>query len=443
MRLPAPRSPRAADGRFVNWAGTVTTTPTRWCEPRDDAELGELVRGATRAGQRVRAVGAGHSWSPIAAADDVAVCVDRLSGVRRIDRARSLAVVGAGTRLRALNEALDEHGLALPIVGSVDHQSVAGAIATGTHGSSLVHGNLSSLVQAVRMVTGQGEIVDLDATDERLEGARVHLGALGILAEVTLRVIPAFKLAVSVESVPLHEVGPRIESIAHSAEYVKLWWIPHTARAHVFRYERTDDPESRRPSPRTLRWIDEVLLQGGVYRAVLAVEQLEPRWIPAIHRTLAKTFEHGRRVGTSYVMLGTPMPLIHRETEAALPMSRAAEAFDRLVHLIEREKLFVNFIAEMRFVRGDAAWMSPAQGVDTCQLGAYMVGTTEVDRYFAAFWREMRALDARPHWGKEHDFALDEVRERFALLPRFRALRDELDPDRTFATPFHARVLGA
>ena len=125
-----------------------------------------------------------------------------------------------------------------------------------------------------------------------------------------------------------------------------------------------------------------------------------------------------------------------------MPLARAGEALDRTARAIERAGVRVNFPVEVRFVRGDDGWMSPAHGGDTCQLGAYCYGR-EADAYFAAFWREMRAIGARPHWGKELDHTADEVRALWPLSPRFLALRDALDPERVFASTFHTRVLGA
>src|SRR5262249_51038827 len=167
-----------------------------------------------------------------------------------------------------------------------------------------------------------------------------------------------------------------------------------------------------------------------------------PRWIPGINRALARSFERARRVGPSALLLSTPMPVVHRETEAALPLERAAEAVDRVGRLVEREGLGVNVPLEIRFVRADATWMSPAQGADTCQIGAYMGGVPGVDAYFAGFWRELRALGARPHWGKEMDHGADELRPLYPRMDQFLALRDALDPDRRFAGAFLTRILG-
>ncbi len=424
---------------FVNWARNVRSAPTAWHHPRGEDELAALIRDAR--GRRIKVVGGGHSWSRIAAPEDLAVSLDRWTGILRIDRERGEVTVRAGTRLRDLVIGLALDDLALPIQGSITAQAVGGVIGTGTHGSSLVHGNLSSLVRRLRLIDGHGDAHDLGADDPRLDGARVHLGALGAITEVTLPVVPAFRLAETVESVALADVVANLPAIAASAEYCKVWWMPHTRRAQVFRYERTEEAASRRPDPVRQRWIDERVLHAVVFPALLRLGRV-PGLTQRISRLAARGFEQPRRIGASGLMLSTPMPARHRETEAAMPMPRAADAFDRVVRLIERDRLDVNFLVEVRFVRGDTAWMSPAHGADTCQLGAYCHGRVS-DPYFAAFWREMRAIGARPHWGKEMDHDARELAAQYPHMPRFRSLRDALDPDRTFASPFLSRTLGA
>jgi L-gulonolactone oxidase len=423
--------------RFTNWGKTVTTAPIAWLAPASEAEVIAAVRGAT--GKRLRVVGGGHSWSAIAAPEQIAITLDKLAGV--IARDATTVTVHAGTRLKDLNAALAASGLALPIVGSIAEQSIAGAIATGTHGSSLVHGNLASLVERVRLVDGCGNAIELGPGDPRLAAARVHLGALGILTAITLRVIPAFRLAETVEPIAIGDVPAQLAAIATSAEYVKVWWMPHTPHAYVFRYERTEDAPSTKPDPIRQRWVDEKIMHGWVFPAVLRLG-LVPGVTRPVSRLIAKGFLQPRRVGVSTLMLSTPMPVRHRETEAALPMARAGEAIDRIVRVIDRDRLTVNFPLEIRFVRGDDAWMSPAFGGDACQIGAYCWGP-RAPAYFAAFWREMRALDARPHWGKELDHGAEEVHALWPRVSDFLALRDELDPDRVFGSAFHTSVLGS
>jgi L-gulonolactone oxidase len=187
--------------------------------------------------------------------------------------------------------------------------------------------------------------------------------------------------------------------------------------------------------------MDEIL-HRSVFPWLLVISRVRPDITARANRAVAPTLDHARRVGRSDLMLSTPMPAVHRETEAAVPMAKASEAFERLVRLVEREGLRVNFIVEVRFVRGDAAWMSPAHGGDTCQIGAYMAEGPDLAAYFAGFWREMRVLGARPHWGKEMDHGVEELRSLYPAMGRFLALRDEMDPARVLSSRFQERVLG-
>jgi len=424
------------DGGFRNWARTEMSRPRAWDLPSSEDQVVSLVREAARTGRRVRVVGAGHSFSAIAAPDDLAVSLDRYAGV--VSWGTDTVTVRAGTRLRDLNLALAKEGLALPILGSIAQQSVAGAVATGTHGSSLVHGNLASLVTAARLVDGRGEIVEIGADDERLDGVRVHLGALGALTELTLTVVPQFALTQTVEQVPVGEVGTRLGEIGRSAEYVKVWWVPHTPDALVFRYERSAGGRSR--TPVVERWVDQRVIHPAVLPLLFGWQNRRPAGVPRLNGVVARTLVKGPRTGPSPLMFSTPDPARHDETEAAVPLDQAGAAFDALVGLFDGD-LRANFIAELRYVRGDRTWLSPAYGGDVVQLGAYTALRADRDRYFDAFWAAMPAT-ARPHWGKAFRQSVAELAPLYPRWDDFGRLRDQTDPDRVFGSAFLERVLG-
>lgn len=432
------RPPRDRRDRFRGYSRVVRTAPLTWHVPTSEEQVAQAVRGA----HRLKVVGAGHSFSTVAAPEQHAMTLDRMPAAIRLDPDARLVTVGAGTRLRDLSAALLTQGWALPVVGSIQAQAVAGAIATGTHGSSLVHGNLATLVHSLRLVDGRGEVVELGPDDPRLVGARVHLGALGVVTRVTLRVELAFRLRQEVEHVPVLEVD--LEQVARSAEYVKVWWLPGASRAQVVRYTRTDEPATRRPSTRTLRWVDDNVMHRGLFRPMVAVQHRRPQWVPAINERLHRTYLGPRvQVAQSGLVLNTPMPLRHRETEAALPLHQAQQAYERVVSLVRDERLAADFPLEVRFVRGDDGWLSPAYGGDTCQIGAYCTDGPDRERYFAGFWEAMAGLHTRPHWGKELHQDATEIAARYPAYRDFLALRDGLDPERVFDNAFLRQVLSA
>ncbi|MDX6197844.1 MAG: hypothetical protein QOJ79_995 [Actinomycetota bacterium] len=440
--------PRNRSGAFVNWARTARSLPTQWSLPTTEQEVLDVVTGARSAGTTVRVVGAGHSWSRIAVPEGVAMSLERLTGPVEIDSARRTVSVPAGMRLRALSSALLRAGLSLPIVGSIQAQTVAGVIATGTHGSSLTHGNLSTLVTSVRVVTGAGEILDIGAGDDRLHALRVHLGALGVVTRVRLQVQPAGRLHQSIEQLPVGEVADALSGIARSAEYVKVWWLAHARMAQAVRYARTSEAITRRPSAATSRWIDERVMHRSVFPALVALQNRRPTITAGFNDRLSRRYlGAASQVGPDALMLNTPMPMRHRETEAAVPLSVAPEAVRRVLALFRDGRPAVSFPLEIRFVRGDESWLSPASspgwGADTCQIGAYTTEGPDCASYFERFWQVMRAVGARPHWGKELDHTADELRPLYPEWDRFQALRDTLDPDRVFGGDFHHRILGS
>ncbi|MCA9572083.1 MAG: FAD-binding protein, partial [Myxococcales bacterium] len=248
---------------LTNWGRTHTSEVVRVARPTDEPGVRVAVAEAAREGRRIRPIGALHSWSDVAMDDQVALSLDGLTGVRPLPHGR--VAVAAGTRLKDLNTALDALGLAMPILGSVAEQSLAGAVSTGTHGSSVHHGNLAYGVRSARLVKADGEVLALASDDPRLDGVRVGLGALGVLTELVVDVVPAFRLAEAATPLPIDEVVEHLPTLARAAPYVKIWWLPHTGMAMVYAGAPTSEDSTYSP---TGRWIDEQLVNGAVFAGV-------------------------------------------------------------------------------------------------------------------------------------------------------------------------------
>jgi len=420
--------------RVFNWSRTEHCDPVRVALPEDEAAVVALVTEARAEGRRVRVVGAKHSWSAIAMCDGVLVSLDRMQGIVAVDEDAGTVTVQAGVRLHRLNDELAARGLALPIVGSVVEQSLAGVLSTGTHGSSLAHGNIPSGVVGLRIVTGTGDVLVLDDGDDRLDAARVGLGAFGIITEVTMRVGPAFQLVEDTESMTFDVAVGELDAIARSAEYVKLWWLPHTDSVIVFRCDRTEEAGD---VSKVARWVDRVVVNGLVFTLLLLLGRFLSFLVPHVNRVVAATYLAPRRaVGRSDEVLSLAMPPRHREMEYAVPVEQTAEALRRTRALILDGGIRVNFIVEVRFVKADGGWMSPATGQDVCQLGAYMAEAPGIQEYFDGFEAAMKDLGGRPHWGKELRCAPDEIRGMYPKAEAWAATVRELDPDGVFTNPY-------
>ena len=179
---------------WKNWSGFVECPQTPVLAPDSSGALAQVLADAARDGQPVRMVGAGHSFSPLVASEGVIVSLDQLQGVIAVDAATRVARVHAGTRLYALGAALAQRGLAMENVGDINVQSIAGATSTGTHGTGIGFGNLATQIAALKFVTADGRelVASPDENPELFAGGRIALGSLGVLTEISLRLVPAF-----------------------------------------------------------------------------------------------------------------------------------------------------------------------------------------------------------------------------------------------------------
>ena len=433
---------------FRNWAGTAMSQPHAWVQPADEAELTALLQRAAQEGRHVKVVGAGHSWSDIACTDGYLVNLDRMARLVRVDRSRGpdqiYVTVQAGIRLHALIRALQAHDLTLPVVGSVTQQSIAGAIATGTHGNAPALGNLSSRVVALRIALADGQIVDAspDENSDLFYAGKVHLGALGILTAVTLHAVPAFSLREESQLVSIDDVVATLPQIWRSAPYVKLWWLPHVSKVRICRARPTTEPSNLSA---TAHFIDEHIVNRRIFARVLDVSRRIPAIIPTMNRAVSAIyFRPSVRCGPNTSILPLPMPPAHEELEYAVPLAHATDLLSGLRDLIDRHRLRVNFLVELRPVAADDAWLSPMHGraslCATLCIGSNMGRHREI--YFAEAERLLQRLSGRPHWGKTFTADSRYLRAQFPHWDRFVALRDRLHPDRRFGNPFLSRVFG-
>ncbi len=430
---------------FVNWAKNQRSVPIARHTPADEAAIVALVREVRERGESLRVVGAGHSWSDAALTDRHLVSLDRHAGIVAVDRERLRVTVKAGTRLFDLVAALHAHGLALENLGSIAEQSVAGAISTGTHGTGLTHGVLATQVVAMRLVTGTGEVRALSDDDgdvslELLDAARVSLGCLGVISELTLRVREAFDLEERAWSLPFEEAARTVVALAREHAHLKAWWLPHTGRVQIFAANPTSAP---RAGASALSRRADQLINQTVFPAILGLGRLLPSAVPALNRLVGRSyFGERRKVDRSDRIFNVAMPPRHLEMEYGLPLDAVPEVLRDLERMITRRRLRVNFVQELRFVAADACHLSPAFGRESCQLGAYMATSRDSDAYFTGFEAMALAALGRPHWGKLFFADGATLAPRYPRWERFCALSRELDPDSVFTSAFTRRIMG-
>src|SRR5215467_2342776 len=210
---------------FHNWAQTITCKPGQFCQPKTEQEVQQLVQQALKDGNHVRTVGAGHSWAPLVLTQDVLINLDQLNQVTT-DKVALTAQAQSGIRLKDLTPRLAEDGLGMANLGSIREQSIAGAISTGTHGTGLGIGNLATQIVGMRLVIGTGDVVNVTAAaPDILRAARVNLGALGIITQVTIQCVPDYDLEYTAYACTFNDALAKLDDFNKNNTRVRLWWL--------------------------------------------------------------------------------------------------------------------------------------------------------------------------------------------------------------------------
>ncbi|TNH30967.1 FAD-binding protein [Micromonospora orduensis] len=399
--------------RFVNWSGSLSFTPREHAEPTDEDAVRDLVVRARQAGRTVRPVGSGHSSSPLVRTDDILLSVDRLTGVVAEDAGR--ARVWAGTKLKALGEGLYDAGLAMDNLGDVDYQSIAGATATGTHGTGIGFGNLCTQVAGVRLVTGTGDVLDISADHnaDLLPAARLSLGALGVITQVTLDVQPQYELHRRRWCAHIDWTLDHFAELQHTNRNMDFYWYPRSDLTQIRILNRVDRG-SDGPG-----WDTPRVPESDPFGA--------PREVRSgpVHRTIPQERE-----------------LRFDEIEYMLPSEAFPACFAEVRRRILRHyRRVAGWRVLVRTIAADDIWLSNAYGRPTTTVACLQNTSLPYEEYFRDMETVFRQYGGRPHWGKKHWLTARDLRPLYPRWDDFQAVRRRLDPDGVFRSPYLTRLL--
>ena len=433
----------SAGGTWTNFAGDQRCTPRRFERPAGPDELRRVIADAARRGETVRVAGAGHSFNDSVLTDGTLISLDRMARVLDVDRDARLVRVQAGVSLGALCDAMDAHGLAFPNMGDINVQSIAGATATGTHGTGLAFSNLSSCLHSIELTLASGDVVKIGAAHDREAwlAARVSLGALGVVSAVTIQAVPAFRLEAVDTTAPLDHTLTNLDALNERHDHFGFFTFPHSPLAMTKTWRRTDAPA--RPASPAATWFHDELLTNYAYWAVCRLGRARRSWIPALNRLSAAASGTTRYTDRSDRVYATPRRVPITEMEYAIPRERAAEAVRAVRAIAEQPRHDVPCPLEVRFGAADEALLAPSGGRETCWIAVHQFERMPYEPYF----REVEELlagefDGRPHWGKRHFRDAADLAPHYPGWDAFQAVRSRLDPGGTFTNAYVERVLG-
>jgi len=367
--------------------------------------------------------------------------LSRMNRVLGYDSASGEIKVEPGIGLGALGELLWSRGRSLENLGDIDRQSLAGAVSTATHGTGTGFRNISSQVEALELLTADGSLVGIDGSDPAaLSAARVGLGALGIIASVTLRTVPAFTIHRVDSPLPFAETLAGIEELADAADHFEFFIFPHTDVARLRTSERSTRPP--RPRGRVSAYVNDVLLENHLFNALTLYGRYRPQAIPRLSRFAASQFARSEITDRSHRAFANQRRVRFTEMEYGIPRQHAAEAVARVKEIAESSDLDVSFPIEVRFSAADEALLSTAEGRDTCYVAVHMFKGMPWEPYFRRVEELMDGYGGRPHWGKRHFQSAETLAPRYPGWDRFQDVRARLDPEGRFANSYTDRVLG-
>lgn len=423
---------------WTNWAGDQVCAPVAIKRPTSEGELADVVGSAARQGQRVRAVGTGHSFTDCACTDGVMIDMTGLQRIIDVDAAGGLATVEGGAQLHSLFAQLAARGFGIENQGDIDKQSITGATATATHGTGARFRNVSAQIVSARLVTAGGEVLEVSEGDDYL-AARVSLGALGVISQVTLKVVPLFTVHREDELRPLAKTLEHLDEYVDDNDHFEFFVFPYGETALTRTSRRSH--EEPRPEPLWKKRFGEEVENVGLNLVCRAGRRF-PGAAPRLNRLLtglmspAKVQDHGWKVYAS------ARNVKFTEMEYAIPREHARVAVQRVIDVVRRRRLPIMFPLEVRFSASDDAFLSTAYGRDTCYIAVHQFTGMEFETYFRAVEEIMDEFAGRPHWGKRHYQTAAALRGRYPEWDRFIAVRDRLDPDRVFLNDYTRRVLG-
>jgi FAD/FMN-containing dehydrogenase len=402
---------------WTNWVGNQTFEAQEIFAPKDEAGAVAAIKRAAAAGQHVRVPATGHSFTPIVQTDGMLLDLEALKGLRSIDLEKKRATLGAGTPISEIGAPLWEKGLALRNQGDIEAQRIAGAIATGTHGSGTKFGSFSASMTACRLVTASGDVLEVDeSTPELLAAAQVSVGMLGAMTDVELQVKETYRLKESFGNEPFEDVMSNFYDRVEQHRNFGLFWFPSEESAALYNIEM---PHGERATD---------MCHVKVFEEVTADEP-------------DSNIPH-HRVDRSYLIY--PMiydPNFH-ELEYFVPLNKGVDAIRELREFMLKNLPISVFPMEVRTVGADNAYLSSQYQTDTMVISVSGMPGTEYWDYLRAVDALLGKYDARVHWGKLHFLTKDQLLARYPMAEEFIKIRRELDPNGMFLND-HLRPLFA
>ncbi|WP_042473103.1 D-arabinono-1,4-lactone oxidase [Bacillus ndiopicus] len=425
--------------RWTNWSNNIVSYPSTYFAPTSIDAIGEIIKNM-KTKQTLRVTGAAHSFSPVAMPEETALTLHNLRGLLSVDTENLTATFYAGTYLYEIGPLLAQHNLALINMGDIQAQTLAGVIATGTHGTGITLGSFSSMVTKWGFINGLGEYIEHErATDDLSEALHVSVGLLGILVTVTIQVMPLYSLHYVSEKVNLMEELKNFQHTIQAHRHVEWFYFPGSDLIQVKKMDAVE-PVEQNKWERRLNEANLQLVENGLFYLISELCKWQPRASASVSKLSSKLVSEGVRTDLSYRMFPSPRSVKFNETEYAIPLQHFEACMEEIHVTMKSGKFDVHFPIECRTTKGEAGMLSPTQGNESAFLAFHMYKGMDETPYFEWVRTLMKKYNGRPHWGKVNDYHAENIRDYYPNFDKFAAIREVHDPNNIFVTTYFRRI---
>ncbi len=411
---------------WSNWSGNQVCYPAERTRPRNAESLAKLLKETSG---KIRAVGAGHSFSGLVPTDETLLSMARFRGISHINHETKEVTVGAGTRLASLGDDLWDNQLGMINMPDINTQALAGAIATSTHGTGQEFGSLSSYVTGLTLVTANGETLKCSATENKdvFDAARCNIGSLGIITDITMQMRDAYYLKERSEMLPIDEAFEKMEKLRLEKRHFEAYGLPHANHMLLIEFDEVTKEESDAMQGQAA--------SGDAYqtfRTLADVIDTLPFLRGAVMSIAPRTVGVEERYGPWNKIFGNVRDMRFNEMEYTVPAEDGLACFREVLNTIKEKDIDVIFPIEYRYIAEDDIWLSQFYQ----RPGAAISVHNFHDKPYLPYFAEMEAIfdryQGRPHWGKLHTKTEKEFSQLYPQWEAFKKLRQRLDPDRRF-----------
>jgi FAD-linked oxidoreductase len=421
-----------------NWAGNLIFSPSKTHSPKNTDEIKKIIKEAIEGQNVIRTRGTAHSWTGLFETNQIFIDLDHMQGLIDVNQSEKTIKAFAGTKLSLFGEEGFKHELAMANQGDINKQSLAGATSTGTHGTGINLQSVANQIIALTLIDGHGNEIEINENSPFFNAARLSLGSLGIISDITMKLVPSYKLKVRTFHEPIDEAIKFCEDRLYKNRHLEMFYFPVGDWSLTKIMNETNEDVT----PKTMfHTINEKIIENWLYIQLNKIASSTGRYklIDKVMQTFVSSEE---KVDWSHRAFPTERDVKFMEMEYNLPIEKFHSVFSEIRQAIKNNNFQTLLPIEIRFVKKDSIWLSPAFERDSVYFAIHTYITEEYRPYFDCIEAIFKKHHGRPHWGKWHTLKKDDFLKVYPKFEDFMKVRNEFDPHGIFLNNHLKEIFG-